>query len=116
MEMRTTWRLLTITEGSEMPEPTPIHPGEILREEFLAPLGISQNEAARALDVPTHRVNEIVRGRRRVTTDTALRLAKYLDTSPEFWINLQTRYDLDASAANGETERILRSVRPRTRA
>ncbi len=90
---------------------TPIHPGEILMEEFLSPLGISQNQAARDLDVPAQRINEIVHGKRRITADTALRLGRYLDTTPEFWINLQARYDLDALAATGEASRIRRKVR-----
>lgn len=72
----------------------PISPGEILQEEFLDPLEISQNKLARDIDVPVGRINDIVRGRRAITTDTALRFALYFGTSPEFWINLQSRYDL----------------------
>ncbi len=72
--------------------PTPA--GEILLEEFLKPLGLSQVEAARRMDVPLNRLNEVIRGKRGVTADTALRLARVLDTSPEFWMNLQTARDL----------------------
>src|SRR5438270_2026867 len=73
----------------------PIHPGEILREEFLAPLGISQYRLAKDTSVPPRRINEIVRGSRSVSADTALRLARYFGTSERFWLNLQTRYDLE---------------------
>lgn len=72
----------------------PIHPGEVLREEYLRPLGMSVNALAKALNVPTTRMNEIVRERRGVTADTALRLARYFGTSERFWLNLQTEYDL----------------------
>ncbi len=72
----------------------PIHPGEVLREEFLLPLGISAHAMAMALQVPAPRINDIVRERRAVTVDTALRLAKYLGTSAEFWLGLQTDYDM----------------------
>src|SRR5829696_4573202 len=71
-----------------------IPPGEILLEEFMRPLGLSQNEVARAIDVPPARVNEIVKGRRAITADTALRLSKYFGTSPELWLNLQSDYEL----------------------
>lgn len=73
----------------------PIHPGEILSEEFLKPLSLSQNQIARDIKVPPRRINEIVLGKRRVTADTALRLAIYFKTSPHFWMNLQASYDLD---------------------
>ena len=72
----------------------PIPPGEILSEEFLKPMGISQNRLARDIDVNAARINEIVHGRRGITADTALRMAKYFGTTPEFWLNLQNRYDL----------------------
>jgi addiction module HigA family antidote len=72
----------------------PIHPGEILREEFLVPLGMSANALALALHVPAPRINDIVRERRAVTPDTALRLARYFDTTAQFWLNLQTAFDL----------------------
>ena len=73
----------------------PIHPGEILAEEFLGPLGITQHKLAVAIGVPPRRINEIVHGTRRITADTALRLARYFGTSERFWINLQARYDLE---------------------
>jgi addiction module HigA family antidote len=73
----------------------PIHPGEILAEEFLTPLGITQHKLAVAIGVPPRRINEIVHGTRRITADTALRLACYFGTSERFWINLQARYDLE---------------------
>lgn len=72
----------------------PIHPGEILREEYLIPLGLSAHALAMNLKVPAPRINEIVRERRSVTPDTALRLARYFGTSAQFWLNLQTSYDL----------------------
>jgi antitoxin HigA-1 len=73
----------------------PVHPGEILLEEFLAPLGVSQYQLAKAVDVPARRINEIVHGQRRISADTALRLARYFGTSERFWMNLQARYDLE---------------------
>ncbi len=74
---------------------TPIHPGEILLEEFLKPLGISQYRIARDLSVPPRRINEIVQGKRGITADTALRLGRYFGNSARFWLNLQARYDLE---------------------
>ena len=73
----------------------PVHPGEILRDDFLRPLELSAYRLAQELRIPRPRVNDIVRGRRRITTDTALRLARYFGTTPEFWIRLQIQYDLD---------------------
>ena len=73
----------------------PIHPGEILLEEFLQPLKISQYRLAKDMGVPVRRINEIVLGKRRITADTALRLARYFGLSERFWMNLQTRYDLE---------------------
>jgi len=73
----------------------PIHPGEVLLEEFLKPLNLSQNRLALAIRVPARRINEIVHGKRRITPDTALRLARFFDMSPEFWLGLQMDYDLD---------------------
>ncbi|CAG0968705.1 putative HTH-type transcriptional regulator YbaQ [Anaerolineae bacterium] len=72
----------------------PIHPGEVLREEFLIPLGMSAHALALELKVPAPRINDIVRERRAVTPDTALRLARYFGTTPQFWLNLQSSYDL----------------------
>jgi len=82
----------TIAKGRLLPNP---HPGEILFEEFLKPMGLSQNALARALHVPPRRINEIVHGKRAISADTALRLAKYFGTSAQFWLNLQALYDLD---------------------
>jgi len=73
----------------------PIHPGEILLEEFLNPMGISQYRLAKDINVDPRRINEIVHGRRAITADTALRLARYFGTSERFWLNLQARYDLE---------------------
>jgi addiction module HigA family antidote len=73
----------------------PVHPGEILREEFLAPMGISQYRLAKDISVPPRRINEVVRGQRSITADTALRLARYFRTTERFWMNLQTRYELE---------------------
>ena len=73
----------------------PIHPGEILLEEFLKPMGISQYRIAKATSVPARRINEIVHGKRSITADTALRLSKYFGMSDRFWMNLQMRYDLE---------------------
>ncbi|UCD36122.1 MAG: HigA family addiction module antidote protein [Nitrospiraceae bacterium] len=75
---------------------TPIHPGEILMEEFLKPMEISQYRLAKDINVPARRINEIVQGKRSITPDTALRLSKYFGLSERFWINLQARYDLES--------------------
>ena len=75
----------------------PVHPGEILRDEFLAPKALSVYRLARALKVSRPRLNDLVLGRRGITVDTALRLGRYFGTTPEFWIHLQTRYDLDVA-------------------
>ena len=78
-----------------MKKMNPIHPGEILLEEFLIPMNLSQNRIATDIGVPPRRINEIVHGKRRVTADTALRLAHYFKMSPQFWLGLQMDYDLD---------------------
>lgn len=80
-----------------MPEPVmpPIHPGEILSEEFLIPLGISQYRLAKEISVPPRRINEIVHGKRSISAGTALRLARYFGTTERFWLNLQAHYDLE---------------------
>ena len=83
-----------VMAGRRLP---PVHPGQFLRDEFLEPLDLSVYALARALNVPRPRLNEVVRGRRAVSTDTALRLARYFGTSPQFWINLQARYELDVA-------------------
>jgi addiction module HigA family antidote len=87
----------------------PVHPGEVLLEEFLKPLGLSQNRLALDIRVPARRINEIVHGKRRVTPDTALRLARYFNMSPQFWLGLQMDYDLDI-AEDELAERIKREV------
>jgi antitoxin HigA-1 len=81
-----------MTNSATMP---PIHPGEILQEEYLDPLSVSQYRLARAIDVPPRRINEIVHGKRGISADTALRLARYFATSERFWLNLQNRYDIE---------------------
>ena len=73
----------------------PIHPGEVLMEEFLEPLGVTQHHLAVSIGVPPRRINKIVHGKRRITADTALRLARYFGTTDRFWLNLQTRFDLE---------------------
>jgi antitoxin HigA-1 len=98
-----------IRSGRRLPA---VHPGEILRDEFLTPMGISVYELAAAIKVPRSRVNDIVRGRRMMTTDTAMRLGRYFNMSAEFWINLQARYDLDV-AERSVRRRIDREVSPR---
>ena len=91
----------------------PIHPGEILLEEFLRPLALSQNRLGLDLGVPPQRIGDIVRGRRGITADTALRLARYFGTTPQFWLNLQTRFELDVARHNHLPEQIAAQVRPR---
>lgn len=88
---------LTITKGKSASERRmpPVHPGEILLEEFLKPLGLSQYRLAKGLSVPARRINEIVLGVRSITADTALRLARFFGTSERFWLNLQATYDLE---------------------
>jgi addiction module HigA family antidote len=90
----------------------PVHPGEILREDLMTPLGLSMNRLARDLRVAVTRISEIVNGRRSITADTALRLARYFGTSPEFWMNLQAAYDLDV-ATRAVAAKIKRDVHPR---
>lgn len=93
---------------------TPISPGEILLAEFLNPLGISQNKLARDLSVPVGRINDIIQGKRAITPDTALRLAVYFKMTPEFWMNLQSHYDLKLAKQN-LLPKIERSIRPAQR-
>jgi addiction module HigA family antidote len=117
--MPTKSRLSTITEpaleraeledGARMP---PLHPGEMLREDFMKPLGLSSNALAMELRVPVTRISEIVRERRGITADTALRLARYFSISPEFWMRLQMDFDLE-SAADAEETAIREAIRPR---
>jgi antitoxin HigA-1 len=94
--------------GKRLP---PIHPGEILREEFMTPLGLSMNRLSRDLRVPLARISEIVNGKRGISASTALRLARYFNTTPQFWLNLQTAYELELSERAEATE-IRREVRP----
>jgi addiction module HigA family antidote len=95
-------------EAKKMP---PLHPGEMLREEFMVPLGLSGNALALSLRVPATRISEILKERRSITADTALRLARYFHMTPEFWMNLQAMYDLEVAedALGGE---IRQGVRP----
>ncbi|MBI4828653.1 MAG: HigA family addiction module antidote protein [Nitrospinae bacterium] len=88
----------------------PVSPGEILREEFMEPLGLSQNALARALGVPPGRINEILLGKRAVSADTALRLARYFRTTPGFWLNLQNHYDRLADETNLNRESLYRML------
>lgn len=88
-----------------------IHPGEVLLEEFMQPLSVSQNRLARDTGVPATRIHEIIHGRRGITADTALRLGAFFGTSPEFWINLQARYDLE-SAQRMLGAKVKKEVRP----
>jgi len=98
-----------LKEGALMPA---LHPGEMLLEEFMKPLGLSANALAMALRVPVTRISEIVRERRGITADTALRLARYFNMTPEFWMRLQMDYDLE-SAADIEQAAVLKEIRPR---
>lgn len=91
----------------------PVHPGEVLLKEFLKPMGLSQNRLALDIGVPARRINEIVLGKRGITADTALRLARYFQVSPQFWLGLQMDYDLDV-AADALADRLEREVRPQT--
>ncbi len=92
----------------------PVHPGEILREDFMKPLGLTINKLALDLHVPATRIGEIAHERRRITADTALRLARYFNTNPEFWLNLQNFYDLEVSRRSGSATEIERQVHPAT--
>jgi antitoxin HigA-1 len=87
----------------------PLHPGEILREQFMADFGVSINRLARDLRVPPTRISEIVNERRSVTPDTALRLSRYFGTTPEFWVNLQSKHDLDVARLGAAQDRSRRS-------
>lgn len=112
--MPTRSRSLTTTkpelaEGAQMP---PLHPGEMLREEFMKPLGLSANALAMALRVPVTRITEIVRERRGITADTALRLGRYFNMPPEFWMGLQMDYDLESTAQQVQ-DAIREDIRPR---
>jgi addiction module HigA family antidote len=90
----------------------PVHPGEILREDFMKPMNLTANKLALDLHIPATRIAEIVHERRRITADTALRLARYFNTNPEFWLNLQNFYDLEVSRRSGTLSEIERHVQP----
>jgi addiction module HigA family antidote len=90
----------------------PVHPGEILREDFMKPLGLTINRLALDLHVPATRIGEIVHERRRITADTALRLARYFKTNPEFWLNLQSFFDLEIERRSGAVAEIECHVQP----
>jgi addiction module HigA family antidote len=102
----------TITKGVATPDRVTTHPGEVLGEEFLKPLGLSANALAIALRVPATRIGAIVKGERSVTADTALRLARFFGTSPEFWVSMQAMHDL-TKARRTSGSAIARDVRPR---
>ena len=89
----------------------PVHPGEILYEEFIVPFELSKNRLGLALGIPPQRIGEIVNGKRGITVDTALRLAYYFKTTPQFWLNLQNRYDLDNATLQKLPEKIAAEVR-----
>ncbi len=91
-------------------KPPPIHPGEQLREEFMIPLGLSSNALARALNVTPARISEIVRERRGISADTALRLARFFNTSHQFWLNLQSNYDVQC--AQDAAGRVIARIQP----
>jgi antitoxin HigA-1 len=92
----------------------PVHPGEILKEDFMVPMGISANQLGKALHVPTGRLTQIINGQRAVTADTALRLAQYFGTSPELWLNLQSYYELEV-ARDQNAAQIAADIVPRKR-
>ncbi|MEO6829886.1 MAG: HigA family addiction module antitoxin [Acidobacteriaceae bacterium] len=111
--MRTKSKSSTTTRRYNDKTPA-LHPGEMLREEFMVPLGLSANALALALRVPATRIGEIVKQRRGITADTALRLGRYFRMTPEFWMNLQSHYDLDVARDTVDAE-IRRSVTPARR-
>jgi antitoxin HigA-1 len=90
----------------------PVHPGEVLREDFMKPLGLTVNRLALELHVPATRIGEIVHERRRITAETALRLARYFNTNAEFWLNLQNFFDLEVTRRSGKISEIERQVHP----
>lgn len=98
--------------SNSMERMAPVHPGEMLYEEFMRPLGISQNHLASATGMPQSRIQTIIKGKRGITADTAIRLAAFFGNTPEFWLNCQATYELDAAAYSGERHRIEDFVRP----
>lgn len=109
--MLTMWRLSIIIKAMSKKQLKPVHPGEVLLEEFLKPMDLSQNRLALGLGVPSRRINEIASGKRGVTADTALRLGRYFHMSPQFWLGLQMDYDLDVTA-DALAKRLNREVKP----
>ena len=109
---QTTTDRTSLSKEEKMP---PVYPGELLLEEFMKPLGLSQNALARALKVPPRRINEIVHNRRRITADTALRLSRYFGTTAQFWLNAQSHYDLECAKDELE-DKIREEVKPRKNA
>jgi len=93
--MHTTWKLWITIRRLKMKKVNPVHPGEILLEEFLNPMGITQYRLAKDISVPARRINEIVHGKRAISADTALRLGRFFGTSAQFWLNLQSHFDLE---------------------
>lgn len=91
---------------------SPLHPGEILDEEFLKPMGLSQNRLALSIRVPARRINEIVQCKRRITADTALRLSKYFNMTPQFWLGLQMDYDLAEDRLAGKLDTEIQVYQP----
>ncbi len=92
----------------------PVSPGTILKEEFMEPLGISQNGLARAIDVPPNRINDILQGKRVISADTALRLARYFHNTPGFWMNLQSHYEIEC--AKEQSGKAISAIKPLRRA
>jgi antitoxin HigA-1 len=110
--MRLKSPITTSKRGKRMPKKiAPVHPGEVLREDVLKPIGMSVNKLALSLGVPATRMGEIVNGRRAITPDTALRLARFLGTTPEFWMGMQAEYELEVAKDKLSAE-IERTVRP----
>src|SRR6056297_431283 len=102
--MHMTWKLPTITRGNRMEKLSNIHPGEVLKEEFLDPMDISAYRLAKDTGIPQTRVADVIHGRRRVTADTALRLGKYFGVSARFWLGLQDDFDLEEELETEEEE------------
>jgi addiction module HigA family antidote len=114
METPMTWKLSIITEGGKMAKPTNlnlIHPGAMLKEDFLDSMKISMNRLARDISVPVNRISEIINGKRRITADTAIRLGLYFGLSPQFWMNLQSQHDLQVVEREHGVEIASRVVR-----
>ncbi len=103
----------SITTKLKQPRIPPLHPGEMLREEFMVPMGLSAHALAIAIGVPATRITEIVNERRGITADTALRLGQYFQVSAEFWMNVQQKFELDR-ARDASLEEVVRSIRPAT--